>query len=658
MAHSLVCFILFLTISGIASEVFDKDGCNRDCSLDMTVKRCHYDLKIETYTTMSKACYNCPKVIEDCDREECVVANGLPRYMYAVNRQLPGPQIRVCEGDQVAATVTNEMNNGEGTSIHWHGVHQNGTVYMDGVAGLTQGFISPWTNFTYDFEANHAGTHYYHAHVGMQRADGIAGPLIVLPRKKIYNDQHDLPEHVLLLQDWYNRSGLGQGMLHLFAKDSNSPDAFLINGRAVLNGTRSKVYTVLSVTRGDTYKIRLISNAVFNCPMQIYVDQHKIKATASDGAEIEPIEADTVVIAGGERWDILLSADEVENDYWILFEGRGDCQNKRTYAILHYASDTRPVNPGAMPDPSSIKIPEQAITVNPFNEGMISEVSYLKTLATLRSDDDSPDWLKNETLKIKKNYLLLSLNKLNNSLYNVPQLYPCLPSKPAGSDGCTVLAQIDHINGKLPAAPYLSNYGEIPEEDFCDVGSMVDKGCDKVFCQCIHRLKVDHGDVVELILIDRGKYWNITNHPMHIHGQYMHVLGVGQMPSMQTSKQQVIALDSAGKISRNFVRPIKKDTIMIPNGGYAVVRFQANNLGPWLFHCHNDLHVEQGMFMVIEVGDPHEWQQNPANEIIENKSAFACTDWMWCTVGITKLGYTSVFGHGKPSNAEYAKYKS
>lgn len=58
------------------------------------------------------------------------------RTMLVMNGQFPGPLIRVNEGDQVLVNVTNQLKNG--TSMHWHGLYQNGTNWMDGTAGITQ----------------------------------------------------------------------------------------------------------------------------------------------------------------------------------------------------------------------------------------------------------------------------------------------------------------------------------------------------------------------------------------------------------------------------------------------------------------------------------------------------------------------------------------
>jgi FtsP/CotA-like multicopper oxidase with cupredoxin domain len=61
---------------------------------------------------------------------------GVNRSMYAINGQFPGPVIRLNEGDRLLINVTNELS--EPTTMHWHGLYQNGTNWMDGTAGITQ----------------------------------------------------------------------------------------------------------------------------------------------------------------------------------------------------------------------------------------------------------------------------------------------------------------------------------------------------------------------------------------------------------------------------------------------------------------------------------------------------------------------------------------
>lgn len=99
---------------------------------------CKYDWKIEWYSVLSKACLDCPFNKTNCDRKDCVASNGVIRPIITVNRMLPGPQINVCQGDIVDVVLYNMLHLTEGTSIHWHGLTQKGTPYMDGVSMITQ----------------------------------------------------------------------------------------------------------------------------------------------------------------------------------------------------------------------------------------------------------------------------------------------------------------------------------------------------------------------------------------------------------------------------------------------------------------------------------------------------------------------------------------
>lgn len=93
---------------------------------------------------------------------------------------LPGPEIRVRQGDLVEVTVVNR-DIADGVTAHWHGyLVPNGE---DGVAGLTQDAIMPGESFTYRFVARDTGTYWYHAHQVSSEAvaRGLFGALVVEP---------------------------------------------------------------------------------------------------------------------------------------------------------------------------------------------------------------------------------------------------------------------------------------------------------------------------------------------------------------------------------------------------------------------------------------------------------------------------------------------
>lgn len=73
----------------------EKHPCSRICAKDALPMLCHYNFVVEWYQTLSKACYDCPYVADDCERPHCIVGDGRKRPILVVNRQMPGPSIEV-----------------------------------------------------------------------------------------------------------------------------------------------------------------------------------------------------------------------------------------------------------------------------------------------------------------------------------------------------------------------------------------------------------------------------------------------------------------------------------------------------------------------------------------------------------------------------------
>jgi len=94
-----------------------------------------------------------------------------------INGGIPGPEIRLQEGQDVVLRVHNHLD--ESTSIHWHGVMV--PPEMDGVPGVSFDGIPPGETFVYRFPIRQSGTYWYHTHSGFQEQTGIYGPLIITP---------------------------------------------------------------------------------------------------------------------------------------------------------------------------------------------------------------------------------------------------------------------------------------------------------------------------------------------------------------------------------------------------------------------------------------------------------------------------------------------
>jgi multicopper oxidase len=122
----------------------------------------------------------------------------------AYNGQIPGPELRVKEGERVRIVLTNGL--AEPTTIHWHGVDVPNA--MDGVPGLTEPRVEPGERFVYESGARPAGTRWYHTHFQEHRQLdlGLAAPLVIEPAEPAPHPSDR--EYTLVLDDW--ATGLGR----------------------------------------------------------------------------------------------------------------------------------------------------------------------------------------------------------------------------------------------------------------------------------------------------------------------------------------------------------------------------------------------------------------------------------------------------------------
>ena len=219
---------------------------------------------------------------------------------YAFNRQVPGPLIRVDEGDDVRIDVTNRLP--EPTSVHWHGIIlPNG---MDGAADVTQAPIGPGETFTYEFTTNDAGTYFYHSHFEPDRQQGLGlyGALIVDPADESRDRRYDYDQEVVIqLQEWLEREGYTYPAMPM---EGALPNFFTINGKSY------PATEPISMRVGERLRVRFIgSHNNFVHPMHIHGGPFEIVET--DGYPV-PARArllkDTVNVGPGERYDVIWEA--------------------------------------------------------------------------------------------------------------------------------------------------------------------------------------------------------------------------------------------------------------------------------------------------------------------------------------------------------------
>ncbi|MDQ6932887.1 MAG: copper oxidase [Candidatus Eremiobacteraeota bacterium] len=223
---------------------------------------------------------------------------------YAYNGQVPGPLIRIRQGDRVRVVLTNHLQ--EPTSIHWHGLVLPNA--MDGVPPLTQKAVPPGGTFTYEFTGTQSGTYFYHSHVNSdrQQALGLYGALIVDPRKSVVGYDKEV---TVELGEWTVRDGKTYPSMPM---EGLMPNFFTINGKAYPSTE------TINLKVGQKLLVRFIgTNSGFVHPMHIHGGPFRVVAT--DGNPI-PVSAqvlkDTLQVAPGERYDVVWPARL--KGHWLL----------------------------------------------------------------------------------------------------------------------------------------------------------------------------------------------------------------------------------------------------------------------------------------------------------------------------------------------------
>ncbi len=227
---------------------------------------------------------------------------------YAFNRQVPGPRLRVTEGDRVRINVENDLP--EATSVHWHGMILPNR--MDGAAEVTQRPIEPGASFTYEFTAGVPGTYFYHSHKEPDRQQGLGmyGALIVDPKDPARDAAYDYDHEVVIqLQEWLERDGYTYPAMIM---EGALPNYFTINGKSYPETE------AIDMEVGERLRIRFIgSNNNFVHPMHVHGGPFEIVET--DG-NVVPEDArllkDTVNVGPGERYDVIWEAREPGK--WLL----------------------------------------------------------------------------------------------------------------------------------------------------------------------------------------------------------------------------------------------------------------------------------------------------------------------------------------------------
>jgi FtsP/CotA-like multicopper oxidase with cupredoxin domain len=244
-------------------------------------------------------------------------AQSVPAVL--VNGKLPGPEIRVREGDLLRILVENQLPDSP-TSVHWHGLLL--PAAMDGVPDVSNAPIASGRVYVYEYPIRQTGTYWYHSHFDFQEQLGCYGAFIIEPAHEPLRTDRDA---VVLLGDWLHRSpaevfaqlrggkeskggGMNMGGTPAGAMKMNGGgadladvkyDAFLLNGRGP-----DDPWT-LAVRPGERVRLRLINGAA-STYFGVRLDGHPLRITHADGPAVQPVTVDHLLIGMGEVYDAVV----------------------------------------------------------------------------------------------------------------------------------------------------------------------------------------------------------------------------------------------------------------------------------------------------------------------------------------------------------------
>ncbi|KIX09093.1 uncharacterized protein Z518_00171 [Rhinocladiella mackenziei CBS 650.93] len=516
--------------------------------------------------------------------------DGVRKEVYLINNRFPGETIEARSGDRIVVNVTNLLQN-EGLAIHWHGLRMQGANDMDGAVGVTQKPVPPGESFLYNFTIGEEefGTFWYHGHDKVQRDDGLYGGLVVHRPGEQGNekDQYNYDQEILLLiGDWYHRSSpevLGWYMNSRSFGSEPVPDSVLVNGQGNFDCEMAVPARplecippedrsgppMLTIENGKRYRLRLVNTGSLT-GFSFRMDNASLSPFQVDGGnDITMAQTQAMgIVYPGERVDTILQTGSPDDQR--CFEVEMDDENfkypnpalnpRQTFPVkarsnLGYDKDI------ARPELEFYNLQAAVSTISPWRPWPNDPLKFV---------------IYTTTLKLAKHHNI-PMGFINHTSWS-PQASPPEPLISLSRK------EFDH-NQLSPQIPLLTNRTE-------DEAS---------------------GGWVDIIInnLDDG------GHPFHLHGYSFYVVSIFPPPPPWSSEKPPFTPGGSAMYNYNpftttpqdspagqynLVNPVMKDTVFVPQRGYAVIRFRADNPGIWMMHCHVGWHLGSGMALSWDIG--------------------------------------------------------
>ncbi|HEY9259904.1 multicopper oxidase domain-containing protein [Chitinophaga sp.] len=491
--------------------------------------------------------------------------SGKTKHALAINGTIPGPTLHFTEGDTAEIYVHNTLK--EETSIHWHGLLLPNQY--DGVSYLTTSPVKAGQTHLYKFPLIQHGTYWYHSHTMFQEQSGMYGAIVIHKRTET-----NAKEYTLLLSDWtdmhphtvnrylHNANdwfAIKKGSVQSYSeaiqhkhfstkvtnewKRMNAMDVsdvyyerFLTNGKAVAEQPQFKA--------GDKVRLRVI-NGSSSTYFWLHYAGGKITVVANDGADVEPVEVDRLLVGVSETYDVMVTIpDNMQYEFMATAEdrtgstslwlGQGMKMPAKPLPRLKYFEGMKMMNGmmkmnGDLDTSDGMQMTNQQMDMNTV---MYPEIT----------GDDTPAPMQHDMHGMQMDSTAGDLVTLNYGMLKAPE-------KTTLPEGPVKLLHFE-LTGNMNRYVWSINNKTVSETD---------------------KILIKKGEIVRIVLYNN----TMMRHPMHLHGHFFRVLnGQGEYSPLKT------VLD---------IMPMETDTI----------EFAATESGDWFFHCHILYHMMSGMGRVF-----------------------------------------------------------
>ncbi|SCU99022.1 LAME_0G01508g1_1 [Lachancea meyersii CBS 8951] len=521
-------------------------------------------------------------IVQELNISRTASASG--KQLISLNGEVSslGPTIRVQAGDTLNLLVNNDICEKKdlqlygddycNTSIHFHGLVLENVAggilgaLSDGVPGVTQRSIPPQMSYWYNFTVPaslEGGTYWFHSHSSVQYGDGLRGIFLVdSPTRDEYLGRvvakldadgtsggllHDLPaepssklihEEIMAVSDWYSRSSVD--ILKDVMSPTGGPDP-RVEGSTV-NGDQGSVN--FGIGEDTEYVALRVINVGMSGTNVLHVEGHRLCVVETDGVLTKPYMIDTLSIAVGQRFTLLIKVDR-DTARARMVHGCGKMMGyvSKTHWLTRPGTDAGEPFDGSFGDLPGLDKSEKYRDFVPRDGELLPAPS--------------------QQISLDYAYQSELMKEYNTGMYAVngdtmPEFLP---------DGLGVLLE----GARGVRDPIQLHSGQVVEIAINSIDHMTHPW--HMHGHTFQVISVGHRNDGPLYFDDPGS------------------------AAMRRYLEDVSAWE--GNV------PMARDTINIPGSSYAVIRFNASNPGFWLLHCHVEWHMAKGLGVILAEGDAH-----------------------------------------------------